>query len=182
MAGSRCGTCSRTGWSCSVADPGHRHAEHDPLLIARCSTRLRRPSAARPRTRGRVVSGLRRAPRRSRRAVDRDASAADPGATARLHADRRDAARLVAARRGTGRRVTPSDGRDDRSVTSSSHASHDTMLVASLADHSLPAPSAKRPRPSSPPAPVCRPPRRSRRASRRDPARCRRRPGAATSR
>ena len=83
------------------------------------------------------LSGLRRAPRRSAGAVGRDPRPPDAGSTARLPADRGGRRPARHADRGTGRVDAPSGGRDDRSNDPAGHAGHDTLLVASLADHSL---------------------------------------------
>ncbi len=125
-----------------MADVRGPHDDHDPMLVAslldddlsaeeRASTPKRRSPAARTASRCEPTSSRLRPPpatSRSRPAPGTSCSPPD------------DAARLSGTEvREPGASTARLSGDMTGTTTSAAHASHDTILVASLVDHSLPA-------------------------------------------
>ena len=121
-----------------MADTGDRHADHDPLLIAALldadPADFERSAAA-----ARVASCPGCAALYADLVALSSATRAlpTPARPREFTLSASDAARLVAARGEPGAASPRLTGVMTDSHTSSSHASHDTILVASLADHSL---------------------------------------------
>src|SRR5204863_9311721 len=136
--GSRYGTCSATGWSSSVDKQGDSHADHDPFLIAAVLNRDVEPAE-------RDAAEMLIATCPDCAALHADllslsSAVADLPAPARERDFRlttEDAARLAVSS-GEPVATTPRlAGVMTVRRVPASHAAHDPLLVASLADHSL---------------------------------------------